>query len=51
MAIMCVDVEELLYQVATGHILVLKFLLLGAHGRMWPCPVAPGFECHCFLRA
>jgi hypothetical protein len=32
MEIMCVPVEELLYQVPTGRILVLKYLLSGAHG-------------------
>jgi hypothetical protein len=37
MMIMCVSVVELLCQVATRQITVLKYLLSGAHGCLWPC--------------
>jgi hypothetical protein len=50
MAIMHAPVEELLCQVATGWILVLKYLLSGVWGNLWPCPVMPGIKCRRFPR-
>jgi hypothetical protein len=53
MAIMRVLVEELLYQMVTGQIPVLKYLLSGARERLWICPVLPGIKqspTHCTLR-
>jgi hypothetical protein len=50
MVIMCVLVVELLCQAATERILILKYLLLGMHGYMWPCPVMLDIKCHHFPR-
>jgi hypothetical protein len=50
MAIMRVPVEELLYQAPTGWISVLKYLLSGACGCLWPCPIVPSIKCRCFPR-
>jgi hypothetical protein len=50
MVIMCVLVEDLICQVVTGRISVLKYLMSGARGRQWPCPVVPGIKCRFFLR-
>jgi hypothetical protein len=50
MEIMCAPVVELLCQAAIGWISVLKYLLPGAHGRMWPCPLMPSNKCHRFVR-
>jgi hypothetical protein len=44
-----VPVVELLRQVVTGRILVLKYLLSGTGGHLWPYPVVPDIKCHCFL--
>jgi hypothetical protein len=46
MAIMRAPMEELLCQVATGRILVLKYLLSGMRRNLWPCPIMPGIKCH-----
>jgi hypothetical protein len=48
MTIMHVAVEELLHQAATGWIPVLKYLLSGACGHLWPCPVMPDIKCRSF---
>jgi hypothetical protein len=48
MMIMCIPVEELLCQTVTGRIPVLKFLLSGVCGRLWPRPVVSGIKCYCF---
>jgi hypothetical protein len=50
MAIMRAPVEELLCQVATGWIPILKYLLSGAWGILWPCPIMLGIKCHHFPR-
>jgi hypothetical protein len=49
MVIAHVPVEELLCQVVTRWIPVLKYLLSGVRGRMWPCPIVSGIKCRCFL--
>jgi hypothetical protein len=50
MVIMCIPVEELLCQAATGQIPVLKYLLLDVHGHLLPHHVVPGIKYHRFLR-
>jgi hypothetical protein len=45
MTIMYVHVEELLSQAVTGHIPVLKYLLPGVCGCLWPCPVMSDIKC------
>jgi hypothetical protein len=50
-AIMTVTVEELLCQAVMRQILVLEYLLFGARGRLWLCPVVPGIKCYLFLRS
>jgi hypothetical protein len=50
MMIMCVFVEELLCQAVMGQILVLKYLLSGMRGHLWPCPIMPDTKYCCFLR-
>jgi hypothetical protein len=49
MVIMRILVEDLLCQAVTGPILVLKYLLSGAYGHLWPC-LMQGIKCHRFLR-
>jgi hypothetical protein len=49
-AIMHVPVVELLCQATTGRIPILKYLLSGVCGRMWPYHVMPGIRYHCFPR-
>jgi hypothetical protein len=44
-----VPMEELLCHAGTGRIPVLKYLLLGECGPLWPCLVMPSIKCHCFL--
>jgi hypothetical protein len=51
MAIMRVHVVELLCQTAMGWIPVLKYFLLGACGRLWPCSIMPRIKCRRFLRS
>jgi hypothetical protein len=46
MAIMRAPMVELLCQVATGRILVLKYLLSGMCRNLWPCPIMPDIKCH-----
>jgi hypothetical protein len=48
MLIMRAPVVELLCQAGIGWIPVLKWLLLGARGCLWSCPVVLGIKCHCF---
>jgi hypothetical protein len=50
MTIMRVPVVELLYQTTMGQLLVLKYLLLGECGCLFPSLVVPGIKCHHFLR-
>jgi hypothetical protein len=50
MAIMRAPVEELLCQVAMERIPVLKYLLSGTQGNLWPCYVMPGIKCCRFPR-
>jgi hypothetical protein len=50
MMIMCVFVEELLCQAVMGQILVLKYLLSGMRGHLWPCPIVPGTKYYRFPR-
>jgi hypothetical protein len=45
-----VHVEELLCQVKTRWISVLKYLLSDVSGRIWSCHVVPHIKCHRFLR-
>jgi hypothetical protein len=45
MTIMYVHVDELLSQAVTGHIPVLKYLLPGVCGCLWPCPVMSDIKC------
>jgi hypothetical protein len=51
MAIMRVHVVELLYQMAMGQLLILKYLLLRACGCLWPRLVVLGIKCRRFLRS
>jgi hypothetical protein len=51
MVIMHVPMVELLCQVVTRRILVLKYLLSGTRGCLWPCPIAPCIKCHHFMRS
>jgi hypothetical protein len=51
MTIMRVPVVELLCQVATGCIPVLKYLLSGVYGRLWPCPIVRDIKCCRFPRS
>jgi hypothetical protein len=51
MMIMLILVVELLCQAAMGWISVLKYLLSGTDGRLWPHPVVLGIKCCCFLRS
>jgi hypothetical protein len=41
METMRILMEEVLRQVVMRWILVLECLLLGARGRLWPCPIVP----------
>jgi hypothetical protein len=50
MAIMCILVVELLCQTVMGQLLVLKYLLSGAHGCLLSCLVVSSIKCHHFLR-
>jgi hypothetical protein len=48
--IMRIPLVELLCQAAMGHILVLKYLLSGACGRLWSCLIVPSIKCRRFSR-
>jgi hypothetical protein len=50
MVIMCVPAVELLCYMVMGWLSVLKYLLLGTRGFLWPCLVMQGIKCHRFLR-
>jgi hypothetical protein len=50
MMIMCVPVVELICQAVMKWIPVLKYLLCGACGHLWPRPIVPCIKCHRFLR-
>jgi hypothetical protein len=50
MAIMYISVVDLLCEVSMGWILVLKFLLSGARGHLWPCLIMLGIKCCRFLK-
>jgi hypothetical protein len=49
--IMCVSVVEFLCQETTEWIPVLKYLVSGACGRLWPCIVISGIKCRRFPRS
>jgi hypothetical protein len=50
-SIMRVSMVELLCQEVMGYISVLKYLLSGVRGRLWPCPIVPSINCRYFLRS
>jgi hypothetical protein len=49
MVIMDVPVKEMLCQTVMGWIPVLKFIMSGACGHLWPCPITPSIKCCYFL--
>jgi hypothetical protein len=51
MVIMCIPVVVLLCQAMMEQLLVLKYLLSYARGRLWPRPVVLGIKCHHFPRS
>jgi hypothetical protein len=50
-SIMRVPMVELLCQELMGYISVLKYLLSGVCGCLWPCPIVPSINCRYFLRS
>jgi hypothetical protein len=48
MVIMHILVVKLLCQVVMRQIVVLKYLLSGPCGHLWPCPIVPCIKCHRF---
>jgi hypothetical protein len=50
MAIMHILMVEWLCQETMGCVPVLKYLLSGARGHLWSCPIVSDIKCHRFLR-
>jgi hypothetical protein len=51
MMIMRVLLVEFLCQAAMGQTLVLKYLVIGARGCLWLCPIMPAFKWCYFTRS
>jgi hypothetical protein len=51
MAVMRIPVVAWPCHAATGQIPVLKYLVPGARGHLWPCPIVLGIKYRCFLRS
>jgi hypothetical protein len=51
MVIMHVPMVELLCQAMKGRIPIIKYLISGPRGRLWPHLVVPCIKCYRFLRS